>query len=359
MEYFSVHPSCGKEEKMDKRQSMYPESQSNITPEKKEESQITECKMGFFPKNADILPPYDDRIFKLIFASPDGKPALIDLSSALLGRRVTDIVVRNSEIPPEDTHEKAERLDLNCGMDDGTQVDIEMQASRIEEEDDSSDNGFQNIKGKGIYYLCDLHASQPAKGIRRYDRLARTYQITFCSYTVFPERTSFLNTFSLRHDTDNGLLSDAIHVIYVELSKLRDILQKPVQKMTDLEKWAVFLRYANVPKHRDAINRIVETKEAIQMAGNLLMSVSQDEKERAVFRSRRMYQTDMQSNWNTVFDKGVTKGEKLMASLIKILFSQGRMEDIDKATEDPAFREHLYIQYGLKEQEGENSAEQT
>ena len=266
--------------------------------------------MGFLPEDADILPPSDDRIFKLILASPDGKPALIDLVSALLGRHVLDVVVRNSEIPPGDTQEKAERLDLNCSIDDGSQLDIEMQASRIEEEDDSCDNGFQNLKGKGIYYLCDLHSSQPSKGIRRYDRLARTYQATFCSYTVFPDRAEFVNTFSLRHDRDNGLLSDAIHVIYVELSKLKGILKKPVADMTDLEKWALFLRYADIRKYRDRVNEVIESKEAMQMAGNLLMGVSQDEKERAVFRSRRMYQTDMQSNWNTAFDNGLMRGRE-------------------------------------------------
>ena len=56
--------------------------------------------MGFLPKDADILPPSDDRIFKLILASPEGKPALMDLVSAVLGRPVRDVVVRNSEIPP-------------------------------------------------------------------------------------------------------------------------------------------------------------------------------------------------------------------------------------------------------------------
>ena len=266
--------------------------------------------MGFLPEDADILPPSDDRIFKLILASPEGKPALMDLVSAVLGRPVKDVVVRNSEIPPGDTQEKAERLDINCSIDDNSQVDIEIQASRIEEEDDSSDNGFQNLKGKGIYYLCDLHSSQPSKGVRRYDRLARTYQVTFCSYTVFPGRPEFLNTFSLRHDRDNGLLSDAIHVIYVELSKLKGILEKPVADMTDLEKWALFFRYADIPKYRDRVNEVIESKEAMQMAGNLLMSVSQDERERAVFRSRRMYQTDMQSNWNTAFDNGVKQGRR-------------------------------------------------
>ena len=294
--------------------------------------------MGLLPDDADILPPSDDRIFKLILASPDGKPALIDLVSALLGKSVVNVVVRNSEIPPEDTQEKAERLDLNCGIDDGSQIDLEMQASRIEEEDDRSDNGFQNLKGKGIYYLCDLHSSQPSKGLKRYDKLARTYQVTFCSYTVFPERTNFLNTFSLRHDKDNRLLSDALHVIYVELSKLKEILKKPVADMTDLEKWAVFFRYADSRRYRNTVNEVIKSKEAMQMAGSLLMSVSQDERERAVFRSRRMYQTDMQSNWNTAFDNGEKQGmakgmEKATLNIAKKMLKRNRpLEEIIEDT---------------------------
>ena len=115
---------------------------------------------------------------------------------------------------------------------------------------------------------------------------------------------------SLSCRRENGLLSDAIHVIYVELSKLKGILKKPVADMTDLEKWALFLRYADIRKYRDRVNEVIESKEAMQMAGNLLMSVSQDERERAVFRSRRMYQTDMQSNWNTAFDNGLMRGRE-------------------------------------------------
>ena len=173
--------------------------------------------MGLLPMEADILPPSDDRIFKLILSPEESKPILKDLISSIIKRPVIDVEVRNSEIPPEDTHEKAERLDVNCRIDDGSQVDLEMQASRIQEE---SDGGHQNLKGKSIYYLCDLHSSQPSKGVRRYDKLVRTYQVTFCSYTVFPGRTEYVNSFSLRHDEDNELLSDAIQVVYVELSKL-------------------------------------------------------------------------------------------------------------------------------------------
>ncbi len=261
--------------------------------------------MGLLPMDLDILPPSDDRVFKLILTAPEAKPVLIDLISSILQRPVLDVVVRNNELPPGDTEEKAERLDLNCSIDDGSQVDLEIQASRIVE---ILDGLFQNLKGKSVYYACDLHSSQPSKGLRRYDKLARTYQVTFCSYTVFSERESFVNSFSLRHDEDNELLSDAVHIIFVELSKLKDILKKPVGDMTDLEKWSIFFRYANEPAYRQTVNEVIASKEALQMAGELLMGISQDERERAVFRSRRMAQTDLQSNLATAEDRGWIRG---------------------------------------------------
>ena len=64
--------------------------------------------MVLLPISADILPPTDDRVFKLILAAKESKPILIDLLSAVLQRRVIDVVVRNSEIPPENAQEKAE-----------------------------------------------------------------------------------------------------------------------------------------------------------------------------------------------------------------------------------------------------------
>lgn len=180
-----------------------------------------------------------------------------------------------------------------------------MQASRIQEDIGGSN---QNLKGKSIYYLCDLHSSQPSKDIRRYDKLAQTYQVTFCSYTVFPDKKPYVNSFSLRHDEDNELLSDAIHVIYVELSKLQEIIEKSVEDMTDLEKWAVFFRYASKPTHRGTVNKVIVSKEVLKMAGNLLMNINQDEQERAVFRSRKMYQTDLQSDLATAEDRGRAEG---------------------------------------------------
>ena len=161
---------------------------------------------------------------------------------------------------------------------------------------------------KSIYYLTDLHSSQPAKGLRRYDRLAQSYQITFCSYTVFPDTPDYVNSFSLRHDTTGELLTDAISLTFVELSKLGEVVKKPVSNMTDLDKWSVFFQYAPDLEHREIVNKVIESKEVLQVAGNLLMSISQNERERAIFRSRRKFQTDMQSDLATAEDNGRVAG---------------------------------------------------
>jgi predicted transposase/invertase (TIGR01784 family) len=112
----------------------------------------------------------------------------------------------------------------------------------------------------------------------------------------------------MRHDGDNELLTDAIRVVYLELSKLNSIVKKSVSAMTDLEKWAVFFKYANDPAYRETVNEVIESKEVFKVAGELLMGISKDERERAVFRSRRMYQTDMASDFATVEDRGRAEG---------------------------------------------------
>jgi len=54
------------------------------------------------------------------------------------------------------------------------------------------------------------------------------------------------------------------------------------------------------------------------MAGDLLLSVTQDERERAKARSRRMFETDMQSNLATAEDIGEKRGRLAVArNLIK------------------------------------------
>ena len=259
--------------------------------------------MATIEPGASILPPSDDRIFKLLLTHPDAKPVLMDVISAVIDRNVIDVQVRNNEVPPNDIDEKMERFDVNAVIDGGEQVDLEMQASAMEEK---LLGGHANLIKKYLYYLTDLHSSQSSKG-KAYDELVKTYQVTFCTYAVFPKELPYVNKFSMR-TKDGYLLCDDIHAIFIELSKIADLLQKSVDKMTSLEMWSLFLNYASEPKYRDKVNEIILAKEVIGVATDLLTSISQDEKERAIFRSRRMYQTDLTSNIRTAEKRGEERG---------------------------------------------------
>jgi flagellar biosynthesis/type III secretory pathway protein FliH len=119
-------------------------------------------------------------------------------------------------------------------------------------------------------------------------------------------------------------------------------MRKSVDDMTDLEKWALFLHYANIPEYREAINKVIQSKEALQMAGSLLMSVSKDERERAVNRSRRMYQTDMQSDIATAEDRGRQEGIQIGEQIGLQIGEQrglqiGRQEGVQTGRREGAF----------------------
>ena len=89
--------------------------------------------------------------------------------------------------------------------------------------------------------------------------------------------------------------------------------------MTVLDKWSLFLQYAPDRKHREKVNEVIESEEVLSMAGELLMNISQDEQERAIFRSRRKFQTDYQSDLATARDNGIQIGRTEVAqNLLKI-----------------------------------------
>jgi predicted transposase/invertase (TIGR01784 family) len=258
--------------------------------------------MAKLPEDADILPPSDDHIFKTLLTHPNAERVLIDVISAAIERTVISVQVRNTELPTMYIDEKAERLDINCVIDNGDQVNVEMHCSRIVE----PAGDHKSFMNKYIYYGTDLHSSQSSKG-KRYFNFARTYQITFCNYTVLPNRRDYVNRAALRF-SDGELLSDQINIIIIEMSKLSDALKKSVEELTSLESWSIFFGFAPDKKYRDFINHIIATKEEVNMAATLLQEISKDEVERAHYRSRRMFESDMESNILTAIDIGRAEG---------------------------------------------------
>ncbi|GHV52354.1 hypothetical protein FACS1894216_08320 [Synergistales bacterium] len=174
-----------------------------------------------------------------------------------------------------------------------------MQASEME--NDTLAGGHRNIKNRAIYNLCDLHSAQQGKGVE-YENLLRSFQITFCGYTVF-RRKKFVNRFSFRNE-DGDVLQDTVGIVFIELSKLSGLLSKAPHDMSPLEMRSVFLAFADKPERCEIVNGVISAKEEIKLASELLLNISQDENERAHFRSRRMLQMDHEHDMIARYNKG-------------------------------------------------------
>jgi len=158
--------------------------------------------------------------------------------------------------------------------------------------------------------------------------------MTFCGYTVFPDRDNFVSRFSFR-DENNNELSDTLGIIFVELTKLDKVKRKPASAMTGEEAWASFFAYASDPNHRELINKLIAEREEIKMAEEMLQTISQDEIERAHFRSRRMFQMDQQHDRIIAQQEGEAKGRAEGIAEIALKLKRAKTmsnEEISKIT---------------------------
>jgi hypothetical protein len=67
-------------------------------------------------------------------------------------------------------------------------------------------------------------------------------------------------------NAEGSVLSGNTQIIFIELTKLDKVLEKPVSEMTDIEKWSVYLRYANHADKQALIQEIKDSQVAYKPA---------------------------------------------------------------------------------------------
>jgi predicted transposase/invertase (TIGR01784 family) len=144
----------------------------------------------------------------------------------------------------------------------------------------------------------------------------------FCGFTVFANTERFLNRFSFR-DKNGDELSKAVEIVFLEMSKLKKALEKPICELTGLEQWALFFKYAGEPEFQEKLKKITDQREGIKVAADLLSNISKNEEERARFRSRRMILMDMTTNMNAAKKEGRLEGRE-----------EGRLEGREEGREE-------------------------
>ena len=149
---------------------------------------------------------------------------------------------------------------------------------------------------------------------------------------LFPDDV-FIHTFRYYDPVHCVLLEGKTRIIIVELLKTESIIDKDPSKLETREAWLVFFQYLTDREKRVKINEILKREEEIAMAGETLMTISRDERERARLLSEEKYYLDRQNELVHAKREGLADGRKQVLELL----DQGlSVEEIKQRLQDPA-----------------------
>ena len=259
----------------------------------------------FIPKDADLLDPKMDSTFKTLFTrdSRGSGIALKSLVSAIIGDEPASVEVINNELPKEVLYAKEIRLDLQCKMEDGSRIDIEIQ---------TCPDG-DNLRKRSLYYGCRMLSSMSNRG-QHYFELPKVYQVMFTNFTLFKESRDYMQSFRMK--SGDIELCDTLQVIFIQMPLLKEETIEE-KNLNEIEKWVIFLRDSTDKEKRDLLNRIMATDRGIKEAGEILMTISADEREWAIQESRYKGKMDYESGLAASHAKGVEEGLETAARGMK------------------------------------------
>jgi predicted transposase/invertase (TIGR01784 family) len=169
-------------------------------------------------------------------------------------------------------------------------------------EADNISNQHIRLCNRSIYYEHKLFASQ--ENPKLYCDFKQTFQITICDFTVFTDE-KFLHKFTF---CDGEIqLSDISNIIFLELPKIKKLLNSPVENLTAEEQWAVFIEFFGNKNFYTKLSEF-ENKEEFKMANNILSNISKNDEERFAYMSYLKFQSDLEHNQNAAREEGEARG---------------------------------------------------
>jgi predicted transposase/invertase (TIGR01784 family) len=286
---------------------MHDEMNQILTP-----AEIQEIESMGVTLNSELLDPKVDIVFKAILASqrPESKKALIHLLSAALRRNITSVSLLNNELANTGILQKQSVFDIHVSFDEGDEAEIEIQMALSD-----------NLVSRSEYNTAKLFCSQSIKG-KPYADLKKVYTVIIMNFTLFEERKDFYDDYMYRN-AEGKVLSGNTKIVYIELTKLGDVEKKSVSEMTGIEKWALFLKYANHKGKQDLIQRIIKSEEGRRMGAEILETISKDREEFSRYYHYLKAEIDRESQLITAHRKGIAQGT---AQGIAQGIAQGKIE---------------------------------
>jgi predicted transposase/invertase (TIGR01784 family) len=261
-----------------------------------------------------LLDPTLDVVFKLLFTRhDDAHEALIGLLTAVLRptQAIASVEILDPSVGLDDIDDKSIVLDVRVLFQDGSTLNVEMQARNVE-----------TFRVRLLYYWARLFGGQLRAG-EGYGSLRPTISIALLSY-LEPENPRFHSVFRILDVDDHVPYADALTIHLVQLPRLAEAAAVANRPPNDaLLRWGRFF----AARTTEELDQATMTDSALLKARDVLLRLSADPEVRRLAEIRELAQTTRRIEDAGLLEQGRREGREQARN-------EGRLQELREAVVD-------------------------
>ena len=246
--------------------------------------------------NNFIMLPTVDVCFKGLMYNPKVRKGFIAALLKTDPKDVRETVLLPTALRQEYPDDKLGILDVRAMMEDGAQVNMEMQV-----------DSFEQWDARSLFYLSKMYTEQIGKG-DPYTKLKKCIHVSILNFIRFADDERCYRTIRLCDEQTGKKYTDLLELQILELMKL----PRDLREDDEVIRWMRFL----AGKTREEFEDMAGRSEYIEEAYRELERMSADERARLEYEARqkaiRDHEAIMSSAWNRGLQEGIQQERQSM-----------------------------------------------
>ncbi len=280
-----------------------------------------------------FLPFKNNLVFRRVMRDPDTAKGFLEV---VLGLRIDRVEYVNTEqVLDLGLDAKSVRLDLYV-KDTGRVFNVEMQAQ-----------DYADLGKRMAYYQASISFDAIERGSKGFS-LPESFVIFLCADDPFGKGEPVYDFEMTCRRAESLVLDTGFHWLALNAERYGEASDERLRNLLR------YVRTQEVTKGDPLIERIDSRvrdinrdKEWVAMAAHL-PTIEED----AIWRGeqigiRRGMEKGMQQGLEQGLEQGMEKGESRYNALVQELIAKDRMDDLRRATTDPAYRESLFEEFAI------------
>lgn len=262
---------------------------------------MAEQKQTLRPSPTALLNPRVDVTFKAMFTqeTEGAQIALKSFLSSVLGRTIVEASVAANEPSVDTPSQMKMSFDVAARFADGERASIEMQGREYD----------YDYAVRSEIQAARLLNNNAKKGCNW--KANKVYQISVLNFHFKKGDKSEMSWYTMRDSKGNGL-ADRLNVIFIDLLTIKRLVGTPVEKLTPLQKWGLYLSYVDDESKTDYIDKIADSEGGIMEAKAVIKRMSEEEsnwfRQNSIDIGRRDYYSGLSAAKEKGMEQGLAEG---------------------------------------------------